>query len=103
MFLMILAPTPLTVICSAILFGFAWGFNTPTLAAWTTDLANKNHMGRAMATMYIALEIGIGLGALFAGQVYQGFTKNIPLPFLMSGILAIIAFLSLLKYRQKLA
>ena len=103
MFLMILAPTPLTVICSAILFGFAWGFNTPTLAAWTTDLANKNHMGRAMATMYIALEIGIGLGALFAGQVYQGFTKNIPLPFLMSGILAIIAFISLLKYRQKLA
>jgi MFS family permease len=103
MFLMILTPTPLTVICSAILFGFAWGFNTPTLAAWTTDLANKNHMGRAMATMYIALEIGIGLGALFAGQVYQGFTKNIPLPFLMSGILAIIAFISLLKYRQKLA
>ena len=103
MMLMIVVPSPLTVICSAILFGFAWGFNTPTLAAWTTDLANKNHMGRAMATMYIALEIGIGLGALFAGQVYQGFTKNIPLPFLMSGILAIIAFLSLLKYRQKLA
>jgi MFS family permease len=103
MMLMIVVPSPLTVICSSILFGFAWGFNTPTLAAWTTDLANKNHMGRAMATMYIALEIGIGLGALFAGQVYQGFTKNIPLPFLMSGILAIIAFLSLLKYRQKLA
>jgi MFS family permease len=103
MMLMIVVPSPLTVICSAILFGFAWGFNTPTLAAWTTDLANKNHMGRAIATMYIALEIGIGLGALFAGQVYQGFTKNIPIPFLMSGILAIIAFISLLKYRQKLA
>ena len=103
MFLMVLAPSPLTVITSAILFGFAWGFNTPTLAAWTTDLANKNHIGRAMATMYIALELGIGLGALFAGQVYQGFAKNIPLPFLMSGILAIIAFISLLKYRHKLA
>ena len=100
MFLMIMAPSPLTVICSAILFGFAWGFNTPTLAAWTTDLANKNHMGRAMATMYIALELGIGLGAIFAGQVYQGITNNIPLPFLMSGILAIIAFLFLLRYHH---
>jgi MFS family permease len=100
MLLMILAPSPLTVITSAILFGFAWGFNTPTLAAWTTDLANKNHMGRAMATMYIALEVGIGLGALVAGQIYQGIASNIPLPFLMSGILAIIAFLFLLKYNH---
>lgn len=103
MLLMILAPSPLTVISSAILFGFAWGFNTPTMAAWTSDLALKNHMGRAMGTMYIALELGMGLGALFAGQVYQGFAKNIPLPFLMSGILAIIAFVSLLKFRYKLA
>ncbi len=100
MFLMMLTPSPLTVITSAILFGFAWGFNTPTLAAWTTDLANKNHMGRAMATMYIALEVGIGLGALVAGQIYQGIATNIPLPFLMSGILAIIAFLFLLKYNH---
>lgn len=103
MLLMILAPSPLTVISSAILFGFAWGFNTPTMAAWTSDLALKNHMSRAMGTMYIALELGMGLGALFAGQVYQGFAKNIPLPFLMSGILAIIAFVSLLKFRYKLA
>lgn len=100
MFLMILAPSPLTVITSAILFGFAWGFNTPTLAAWTTDLANKNHMGRAMATMYIALELGIGLGAIVAGQFYQGIASNIPLPFIMSGILAIIAFLFLLRYNH---
>lgn len=100
MFLMIIAPSPLTVISSAILFGFAWGFNTPTLAAWTTDLANKNHMGRAMATMYIALELGIGLGALVAGQFYQGIANNIPLPFIMSGILAIIAFLFLLSYHH---
>jgi MFS family permease len=100
MLLMVIAPSALTVIASAILFGFSWGFNTPTLAAWTTDLANKNHMGRAMATMYIALEVGIGLGALVAGQIYQGIATNIPLPFLMSGILAIIAFLFLLKYNH---
>jgi MFS family permease len=89
-----------TVILSAILFGFAWGFTTPTLAAWTSDLANKNHMGRAMATMYIALEIGIGLGALFSGMIYQGFQARIPIPFLISGVLALISFFLLLNHQK---
>jgi MFS family permease len=89
-----------TVILSAVLFGFSWGFNTPTLAAWTTDLANKNHMGRAMATMYIALEVGIGLGAFFAGMIYKGLQERIPVPFAISSILAIIAFFLLLNYHK---
>ncbi len=89
-----------TVILSAILFGFAWGFNTPTLAAWTTDLANRNHMGRAMATMYIALEVGIGLGAFFAGMIYKGLQERIPIPFAISGALAFISFFLLLNYHK---
>ncbi len=89
-----------TVILSAILFGFAWGFNTPTLAAWTTDLANRNHMGRAMATMYIALEVGIGLGAFFAGMIYKGLQERIPIPFAISGALALISFFLLLNYHK---
>jgi MFS family permease len=89
-----------TVTLSAILFGFAWGFNTPTLAAWTTDLANKNHMGRAMATMYIALEVGIGLGALLAGMIYKGLEERIPIPFLISGVLALLSFFLLLNYHK---
>jgi MFS family permease len=87
-----------TLVLSAILFGFAWGFNTPTLAAWTTDLANKNHIGRAMATMYIALELGIGLGAFFTGMIYEGMQERIPIPFLLSGIFAVISFILLLTY-----
>ena len=97
---MLIQPNSYTVILSAILFGFAWGFNTPTLAAWTTDLANKNHMGRAMATMYIALEVGIGLGALFAGMIYKGLQERIPIPFAISGVLAIISFILLLNYHK---
>ena len=89
-----------TVILSAILFGFAWGFNTPTLAAWTTDLANRNHMGRAMATMYIALEVGIGLGAFFAGMIYKGLQERIPIPFAISGALSLISFFLLLNYHK---
>ena len=87
-----------TVVLSAVLFGIAWGFNTPTLAAWTTDLAHKNHMGRAMATMYIALELGIGLGAFFSGIIYEGLQERIPIPFILSGLFAITSFVLLLNY-----
>jgi MFS family permease len=100
MVVMLIEMNTYTVVASAILFGFAWGFNTPTLAAWTTDLANKNHMGRAMATMYIALELGIGLGAFFSGWIYEGMQERIPIPFLISGILALISFFLLLNYHK---
>lgn len=55
---------------SAILYGFAWGMNSPTLQAWTVDVSNEATRGRAMATLYIALEAGIGLGAVSAGWFY---------------------------------
>ena len=57
-------------------------------------------MGRAMATMYIALELGIGLGALFAGMIYKGLQERIPIPFAVSGIFATLSFLFLLNYRK---
>ena len=56
-------------VLGAILFGFSWGFNTPTLMAWTVDLSHENYRGRAVATTYIALEAGIGIGALFANML----------------------------------
>lgn len=55
---------------AAILYGFAWGMNSPTIQAWTADVSTEATRGRAMATTYIALEAGIGLGALAAGWLY---------------------------------
>lgn len=100
MFLLVFTLNSYLFITSAILYGIAWGFNTPTLAAWTNDLGDKNHMGRAMATMYIALEAGIGLGAYVSGAVYQGVASQIPIPFLMAALLALLAFLLLLKQKR---
>jgi predicted MFS family arabinose efflux permease len=57
-------------------------------------------MGRAMATMYIALEAGIGLGALVAGLFYKGLASQIVLPFLLAGLFAVISFILLVSYRQ---
>jgi len=101
MFILVIHPTTYTLCISAVLFGIAWGFNTPTLAAWTNDLGQKEHMGRAMATMYIALEAGIGIGAFLAGSIYQGKFTNLPLPFFIAGILALFAFILLFYNRKK--
>ncbi|TGE25659.1 MFS transporter [Hymenobacter aquaticus] len=63
---------------SAVLFGLATGLNSPTLYAWTVDLSHPARRGRAVATMYIALEAGIGLGALLAGWVYGNNDSHLP-------------------------
>lgn len=74
---------------AAILFGFSWGLNTPTLTAWTIDLSHPDYRGRALATMYIALEAGIGVGAWWSGWWYGGKLANIPFAFYVSAILAV--------------
>ena len=66
------------LIIGASIFGIGSGILSPALNAWTIDLSDPNHRGRAMATMYIALEIGIGFGALFAGYIYHDIINRIP-------------------------
>ena len=73
---------------AAVLFGFSWGLNTPTLTAWTIDLSHPDYRGRALATMYIALEAGIGVGAWWSGWWYKGDVHNMRFAFYFSAILA---------------
>lgn len=58
---------------AAVLFGMSWGMNSPTITAWTADLSDEATRGRAMATMYIALEAGIGIGAVASGWLLNSF------------------------------
>ncbi|GAB3664194.1 MFS transporter [Echinicola sediminis] len=87
---------------SGVLFGFAIGMTSPTIAAWTIDLSLPDFRGRALATMYIALEAGIGLGALASGWLYANKSQNFPLVFLVGGAGALIALIYLFstKHRQ---
>jgi MFS family permease len=80
---------------AAVFFGFAVGMSSPTVAAWTIDLSDDSNRGRALATMYIALEAGIGTGALVSGWLYQGNPERFSLVFLVSGSTALLAFLYL--------
>lgn len=80
---------------SAIVFGLATGMNTPTIFAWTIDLSHEKHRGRGMATMYIALEAGIGLGALLSGWIYGNDSGRFVLAYGLGAILALVAFVYL--------
>ncbi len=86
-------------VLASILFGFSWGLNTPTLMAWTVDLSDENYRGRALATTYIALEAGIGIGALFAGYLYKGKVENMAISYYLSAFLAFLALVYLWRVR----
>ncbi len=82
-------------ITAAIFFGLSWGMNTPTLSAWTVDLVDADNRGRGLATMFIALELGIGLGAFFSAKIYHNDFSKIGLPFTLSAFFAILALVYL--------
>jgi hypothetical protein len=56
-----------------------------------------------LATMYIALEAGIGIGAFVTGLIYQGNANNIYICYLISALFAVFSFASIYIFRpQKL-
>ncbi|GAB3198012.1 MFS family permease [Pontibacter aydingkolensis] len=89
------------LLLAGMLFGVAVGMNSPTVFAWTIDLSHEAHRGRAMATMYIALEAGIGLGALSSGWLYSNNVANFTLTFWVSAGFAAVSFLYLVLLSKK--
>lgn len=86
---------------AAFIYGIAVGLFSPASSAWTVDLSDPAHRGRAMATMYIALEIGIGLGALLSGWLFADVISR--MPYIFYGTAAVTAFglLYLILRKQK--
>jgi len=76
-----------------VLYGMANGMTSPTLFAWATDLSDEKHKGRGLASLYIFMELGIGVGALGSGLLFDNETANFPLTF---GVCAVLCFCSLL-------
>jgi len=93
-----LVSTDTGLLLAGVLFGVATGMNSPTIYAWTIDLSHTEHRGRAMATMYIALEVGIGLGALGAGWLYGNQSSNFSTTFWAAGVFSLLAFLYLVLF-----
>jgi len=72
------ASTTGSLMAASTVYGIATGMLSPAANAWTIDLSDPKHRGKAMATMYIALEAGIGLGALLAGWMFIDDVSAIP-------------------------
>lgn len=89
------------LIIGACIYGVGTGILSPALNAWTIDLSLPQYRGKAMATMYIALEAGIGGGALLAGYVYQDFVQRIPYIMYVNALVVLIAFLYIVYWNSK--
>lgn len=83
---------------SAAIYGIGNGMSSPTSYAWTIDLSEEGHRGRGMATMFIALELGIGLGAIVSAWLYNNRASNFPLVFIFSAGITFCSIIYLLYY-----
>jgi len=54
---------------SAAFYGIGQGFNAPSLFAWASDVATPENRGKALSTIFIALETGVIIGGLMAGKM----------------------------------
>lgn len=96
MFIIGTASTTLQLIVGVTLYGFAQGSTSPTLLAWATDLSDDRFKGRGIASLYIFMELGIGLGAFLSGLLYANDPSRFFITFLTSGLLGVMAFIYLI-------
>jgi MFS family permease len=90
-----LSTSSLSLMCASALYGVATGMLSPAVSAWTIDLSDPAHRGKAVATMYIALEAGIGMGALLAGWLFIDDISTIPTTFYLCTGITLIALVYL--------
>lgn len=95
-----LASSSFEMFTGALILGAGYGLSSPAIFAWAADLAPEKFRGRGFSTVFMALEVGIGMGAFLGGMFYKGDVNNLPMIFGGSGILAYIAFIYLL-FRKK--
>jgi MFS family permease len=90
------SPSVPVFLVGAVIFGIGTGLNSPTLYAWTIDLSLPERRGRGVATMYIFLEVGIGIGALLAGWIFDNQPAHLPWVHALSLACVLVALVYLL-------
>jgi MFS family permease len=103
MLLMGLADTTTSLLLAAVVFGIGSGMNTPTIFAWAIDLSHPEHRGKAMATVFIAMEAGIGLGALSSSWVYDNIPAQFGQAFWLMGAFSLLGFTYLMRHTRRTA
>ncbi len=98
------AESVVVFLTGAAFFGVSMGVLSPVLSAWTVDLSSDNNRGRAIATMYITLEAGIGFGAVLSAAIFANQYENLSLAFMaMAGfaLLGLIYSVFLHRYKKR--
>jgi MFS family permease len=101
MLMIALATTQLILFVGIVLYGFGQGTTSPTLLAWATDLSDENYKARGIASLYIFMELGIGVGAFVSGTIYGNTHENLFETFLVCSILALLAFFVVIAHRKQ--
>jgi MFS family permease len=97
-----LANSSLMLMCASAVYGVASGMLSPSVTAWTIDLSKPGQRGKAVATMYIFMEVGIGAGALLAGSMFISDVATIPhIFYICSGITFVALLYMWLVYKPK--
>jgi len=90
---------------ASIIFGMATGLNSPTLFAWMADLAPSNRRGIGSGTLFIALELGIMLGAgltlIFYNSTFESVALTFNIAVLLNSMALIFVVLHLLLVTYK--
>lgn len=87
------ATTVFLFLAGGAFFGIAMGILSPVLSAWTVDLSSDHNRGRSIASMYIALEAGIGIGAFLSAAIFSNQRANMPWAFYAMGAFALAGLL----------
>lgn len=95
------ATTPGSFLGGAFLYGIAMGILSPVLSAWTVDLSHDHNRGKALATMYLSMEVGIGAGAWISAILFANRFQNLTFAFLANACLALAAVLYCVWLRFK--
>lgn len=98
-----LAHSPGALFLAAALFGLSNGIFSPAINAWAVDLGEAQRKGRALATMFISLEIAIGGGSLLAGWYFANDISRMPNVFWGAAVLSLLGWLYLTIYQKKSA
>ncbi len=91
-----LASGPAMLILGVTIYGIGQGSASPTLLAWATDLSDEQHKGRGIASLYISMEFGIGIGAFASGLLFANQSSRFFLVFAVGACLSLLAFLYLM-------
>lgn len=99
-FVLAVSTTPAMMLTAAVIYGISVGLNSPAITAWTIDLGNPLYKGRALASMYISMEAGIGLGAYLSAFIFHNDPHYFSVTFYATAVVTLLASVYLVMIYQ---